>query len=98
MELQSPQLRLRPRKVGVAPPTVGLSNEGWPANRAMEPSNQKASGEEKNRSGLARAERRVRQSSWPFCVWSGAVTWSANVVCGPLRWLLVVVVVEQSAS
>ena len=56
-EPPSPQIRLRPRKVGVAPPTVGLSNEGRPADRAMEPSNQKASGEERNRSNLKRVEQ-----------------------------------------
>ena len=42
VEPPSPQIRLRPRKVGVALPTVGLSNEGRPADRAMEPSNQVA--------------------------------------------------------
>ena len=45
-----------PQKVGVAPPTVGLSNEGRPAHRAMEPSNQEASGEARNRSHLKRVE------------------------------------------
>ena len=54
MELQSPQLRLCPRKVGVAPPTMGLSNEGQPANRTMQPSNQEASGEKRNPSDLKR--------------------------------------------
>ena len=44
-----------PRMVGVAPPTMGLSNEGRPANRAMPPSNQEASGEKRNRSHLKRA-------------------------------------------
>ena len=51
-EPPSPQIRLRPRKVGVAPPTVGLSNEGRPADRARRPSNQEVSGEERNRSHL----------------------------------------------
>ena len=40
-----------PRMVGVAPPTMGLSNEGRPANRTRLPSNQEASGEKKKSLG-----------------------------------------------
>ena len=36
-----------PRRVGVAPPTVGPSNGRRPGNRAMGPTNQEASGREK---------------------------------------------------
>ena len=54
VEPLSPQIRQRPRKVGVALPTMGLSNEGRPADRAMEPSNQEVSGEERNPSRLKR--------------------------------------------
>jgi len=50
----SPQIGTPPRRVGVAPPTVGLSNEGWPANRTMQPSNQEANGQGRNPSHLTR--------------------------------------------
>ena len=36
----SPQIGTPPRRVGVAPPSVGLSNEGRPGNRAMAPTNE----------------------------------------------------------
>ena len=42
-----PPIGTPPRRVGVAPPTVGLSNGRWPGNRAMGPTNQEASGQKK---------------------------------------------------
>ena len=47
MELQAPLIGTPPRRVGVAPPTVGLSNGGRPGNRAMGLTNQETSGQEK---------------------------------------------------
>ena len=47
MELQTPPIGTPPRRVGVAPPTVGPSNGRRPGNRAMGPTNQEASGQEK---------------------------------------------------
>ena len=107
-EPPSPQIRLRPRKVGVAPPTMGLSNEGRPADRAMEPSHQEARGEKRNRSHLKRVAVIVataeRLQSWwrlassavlvaiGFVCGSGGLV--SVVVCGPLRWLLVEVAAE----
>ena len=46
-EPQMPPLGISPRRVGVAPPTVHLSNGGRPGNRAMVPTNKEASGQEK---------------------------------------------------
>jgi len=46
-EPQTPPLGTPPRRVGVAPSTVRLSNGGWPWNRAMVPTNQEASGQGK---------------------------------------------------
>ena len=46
-ELQMPPIGTSPRRVGVAPPTVGLSNGRRPGNRAMGPTNQEVSGQEK---------------------------------------------------
>ena len=50
----SPQIGTPPRRVGVAPPTVGLSNEGRPANCATQLSNQEASSQGRNPSHLRR--------------------------------------------
>ena len=41
-----PPLGTPPRRVGVSPPTVGLSNGGRPGTRAMGPTNE-ASGQER---------------------------------------------------
>ena len=67
-----------PRRVGVAPPTVGLSNGGRPGNRAMVPTNEEASGQEKKPlppeekvwlSGPARRETVCSwQERWPVRV------------------------------
>jgi len=46
-EPQTPPLGTPPRRVGVAPPTVRLSNGGRPGNHAMVPTNQEASGQGK---------------------------------------------------
>ena len=62
-----------PRMVGVAPPTMGLSNEGRPANRVRQSSNQEASGEKKKSLGPQerRSDRRVRSgcARLPRLVW-----------------------------
>ena len=44
---QTPPLGTPPRRVGVALPTVGLSNGGRPGNRTMGPTNEEARGQEK---------------------------------------------------
>ena len=46
-EPQTPPLGTPPRRVGDAPPTVGLSNGGRPGNHTMGPTNEEASGQEK---------------------------------------------------
>ena len=43
-EPQTPPLGTPPRRVGVSPSTVRLSNRGRPGNRAMVPANREASG------------------------------------------------------
>ena len=45
-EPQTPPIGTPPGRVGVAPPTVGLSNGGRPGNRAMGLTNEEASGQE----------------------------------------------------
>ena len=82
----SPQSGTPPRMVGVAPPTVGLSNEGRPANRAMQPSNQEASGEERDRSHLTRGTKNGRgdDAVWVCLAWCRLIrleAFSALIAC-----------------
>ena len=72
--------------MGVAPPTVGLSNEGRPANRVTQPSNQEVSGQGRNLSHLTRGTNNGRgdDSVWVCLTWCRLIrleAFSALIAC-----------------